>query len=95
MLRQPFLGGPAVQAALKYDCLADSDKSRELKVPALRPTGFSVGPRPELPTEGGQSMNINIEVNLKIRASEGEPEEPRPRFLAFLLHRIASRPALS
>jgi hypothetical protein len=39
-------------------------------------------------------MNINIEVNLKIRASEGEPEEPRPRFLDFLLHRIASHPCI-
>jgi hypothetical protein len=32
--RQPFLGGPAVLAALKYYCRAKSDKSREPKVQA-------------------------------------------------------------
>jgi hypothetical protein len=40
-------------------------------------------------------MNIDIEVSLKIRDSEGAPQvEPRRAILAYLLERIASHPCV-
>jgi hypothetical protein len=48
-VRQPFLGGPAVQATLKYYCFADSDKRPEPKVQASRRQRFFGGPKTRNP----------------------------------------------